>query len=378
MKIEKYITRWTEKGLISQAQANSIIEFEKNSPQSNWVLYGVAGVGITAIMAGVISIFAAGWEFIPPNVKLISYFIIQAGLGVIFLGQHQKPGLVREVVLALFGLFFLAGIGLVGQIYNLEGDGWGAILFWCILALPPALLAQSRLLPEVWHVGLGSAVLIWTFDRVGSKLEGLDAVLVAIAVAYLVHAVGFLRLTNFSLSEYFTRAAQRWSCLALIAAIIFANFLWYGVLSEEEIGYTRGIYALLIGLAAVLTVFWISNPPYDKKVRYAITAAFCTMTLYIALPIFTGMGDQHFAGSLGFALVWACIGAAAAFGDRRRLFDFATLVVALRAITVYFEVFGTLAATGLGLILSGGIILGVVLFWHKYRRKLATLLGAAL
>jgi len=35
---------------------------------------------------------------------------------------------VREGLIALFFLMFLAGIGLTAQIYNIKSDGWGGIL----------------------------------------------------------------------------------------------------------------------------------------------------------------------------------------------------------------------------------------------------------
>ena len=80
-------------------------------------------------------------------------------------------------------------------------------------------------------------------------------------------------------------------------------------------------------------------------------------------------------GCLLFLIAWAFAAGAAAAADRKRLFDFATLVIAVRFLTVYFEVFGSLAATGGGLILSGLVILGAAFLWNTGRKRAAELLG---
>ena len=53
----------------------------------------------------------------------------------------------------------------------------------------------------------------------------------------------------------------------------------------------------------------------------------------------------------------------------------ASLVIALRVVIVYFEVFGSLAMRGLGLIFSGIVILTISFMWHRFRVRVRQQLG---
>jgi hypothetical protein len=43
------------------------------------------------------------------------------------------------------------------------------------------------------------------------------------------------------------------------------------------------------------------------------------------------------------------------------------MVIALRLVVVYFEVFGSLAVTGVGLVFSGGLMIVSALYWNRLR-----------
>ena len=76
-------------------------------------------------------------------------------------------------------------------------------------------------------------------------------------------------------------------------------------------------------------------------------------------------------GCFLFLLPWASAAAVAAAMERKRLFDLAALVIGIRFIVVYFQVFGSLAVTGVGLIISGSVILGIAYLWYRYRGNVA-------
>jgi uncharacterized membrane protein len=91
-------------------------------------------------------------------------------------------------------------------------------------------------------------------------------------------------------------------------------------------------------------------------------------------PIYRPLEDSLTNQIVGCALfigAWSGAAAIAASMHRRRLFDFAAAVIAVRFIIVYFEVFGSLAATGLGLVTSGVVILGIAYLWYRFRRRVA-------
>jgi hypothetical protein len=108
-----------------------------------------------------------------------------------------------------------------------------------------------------------------------------------------------------------------------------------------------------------------------EHLTYAIWATLILSGILIIIPSFVDVGDQPILGCALFIAVWSGAAAIAAANERRRLFDAAALIIGIRFIVVYFQVFGSLAATGLGLILSGSVILGVAYLWYRYRGQVA-------
>jgi uncharacterized membrane protein len=53
------------------------------------------------------------------------------------------------------------------------------------------------------------------------------------------------------------------------------------------------------------------------------------------------------------------------------LLNFATAVIGIRILIVYFEVFGSLLGTGVGLVTGGMLTLGMVWLWVRKRREFA-------
>jgi len=55
-----------------------------------------------------------------------------------------------------------------------------------------------------------------------------------------------------------------------------------------------------------------------------------------------------------------------------RLFNLCINLIGLRFLIIYFQVFGSLATTGIGLIISGLIIIGAVVGWMAFKKYIAT------
>jgi hypothetical protein len=50
----------------------------------------------------------------------------------------------------------------------------------------------------------------------------------------------------------------------------------------------------------------------------------------------------------------------------KKLFNAMILLIGIRFLLIYFQVFRSLAYTGLGLIVSGLVIIGFVVVWYKF------------
>ena len=126
-------------------------------------------------------------------------------------------------------------------------------------------------------------------------------------------------------------------------------------------------------LAAVAVSF--SHYQLAPRVRRSLVAFIGALAIFLLVPPLIQTSGHKIIGCALFLLVWACVASAAAGSSRKRLFDFASFVIAARFVIVYFEVFGSLAATGVGLIISGLVILGAAYVWHNYRQRVAAVIA---
>lgn len=375
-QLQKKVASWVEQGLITTEQAAHIAAYEDREPDRPWTLYGIAGVGITALVTGVVSLIAANWDDIAPSVKLGCYFLLQAGVGYAFLRSAARPGLVRETWLTLFAPLLLGGIGLIAQIYNLHGDGWQALLLWLTITLPAVWLVQSWALVHGWTATTLLTSVIWASAYHNGDVPEFGRVCIVASVPAALLAVAFFSEHLATFNRFLRGAFVTWG----IAAVLFvgtpvANALWYNSPGVLQLGYLTFPWAALILAAAGA---WY-RPQATREVRLSTVALLLSCAVFSTLPLLVGDDSESTAvkifGAAGFFVTWVLAAAAAAYSHHKRWFDLASLVIAVRVVIVYFEVFGSLAMTGLGLIFSGIVILGIAFAWHRFRERVRQQLG---
>lgn len=365
LNVEKHLAVWVESGLLSSAQAAAIARFERDNGAGSWVIYGIVGIGVTTVATGVVSLIAANWDLIPGGVKIVAYFCLQSLVGAFFLSREKQKDVWREAALLLFALLFLSGIGLLSQVYHLAGNGWEALLLWLVITLPVALLAESRILAHIWVVTVVLTGILWTGSS-GAAFPGFaPRFMLTISLPILLTGFGFFAESFVRVPEPFRHATVHWGiALAVGAGSALGNFLWL----EPRPFLNSGQENLVIPWMAI--AFTMTAAYFRRKIATAILLF--VLGLYVTIPLVVhvellGPTPQKIVGAVGFLAVWSLAATAAALADYRRLFDIASLVIALRFIAIYFEVFGTLWSTGIGLILSGLVILGVAWSWHRFR-----------
>ncbi len=127
----------------------------------------------------------------------------------------------------------------------------------------------------------------------------------------------------------------------------------------------------------VAVVASLNRPQVPSRVRKATAALLVAIALYISMPFILPLSAMLLPEAreiLGIAL-WGIAAVAAATASMKRLFEVASFVIATRFIAVYFQVFGTLSTTGIGLIMSGGVIIGVAIVWNRGRRAISSKFG---
>lgn len=378
-RLEAQLRGWIQAGLITAEQAGAIAAFEGKKPERSWALYGVAGVGVTALATGLVSIVASNWDVIPPVVKLVVYFALLIGVGGLFLQHADRRGLGREAALMVFVTMLYAGIGLVAQIFHLQGDGWQAMAFWLVMTLPAACIAQARLVPHLWVWNLIGTNVVWfgaTFIhwRGGKpdELTAMTAGCVNIAAYYVLLGLVILRHGAFEVPHRLKEALSFW----LHGAFFFGASLLGTV--AGPLAYEREID----GIAALRSRLWIIVAGF---LIYALTRLLeprreqrhwrLVLALGLALLHLLAGGFGLHIGALGSAVLfivsWSALAAAAVGAGMKRAFDVLSFAIACRFVAIYFEVFGSMLSTGIGLIVSGLIIIGTAIVWHRFKDNVA-------
>ena len=165
--------KWVSEGLLSAEQETSILNYEqaeKKAVLGGYSLYGFLIVAAFCVGLGVIALIAANWPAISPLIKLLGYFLILICLGFAVLKMRDKSDLWFESLLILFMIFCLAGIGLIAQIYNMEGESHLAIFTWSAITLGVMLQARKSPALHIWIAGFYTACVLWGIQDLSNSL----------------------------------------------------------------------------------------------------------------------------------------------------------------------------------------------------------------
>lgn len=152
MKIsKKELEKLNKEGLITSQQVENIITYyqENNDNSKLWKrLFVIAGL---LIALGIILIIGANWAAIPNFIKIAVDFILFLALvyaDYYFITNNKKN--LSEVFLVI-SFFMVAGtIGLIAQVYNLDGGWFSFARFWMFLTIPFILLSKTFLINILW------------------------------------------------------------------------------------------------------------------------------------------------------------------------------------------------------------------------------------
>lgn len=381
ISFEKRLRAWVDNGLLTEDSAARIAAFERTRSGSHWGPYAIVGIGATALLTGLLSLVAANWESLSDTVKLGLYFSLQGGLGVLVARYEGKSGAPREACLALFAFAFLLGIALIGQLYHLSGPAYETLGFWLLLAFGPTCIANSGLLPIVWCLTALWAGGQWGVESLGIGSEFGRWCVVA-ALPFLMAAVG-LWFDGQSLGSGRFRSSLKGVGLGSLM-VIATPWLNSAVASGEDlVGEGGDVSYLVIPWLAVVAGVVASlrrerNAQFPRRLTAAlllVLAAWLTVPVVYPLKLVLSPVMLEILGAVAFLSVWAVAAAASARAGWRRLFDVCTLVIGARFVVVYFEVFGDMTMTGIGLIISGTVMLCAGLAWVRLRAPFERLLS---
>jgi len=366
MALEKKLESWLAAGLIDTAAADRIRTYEGDRDRP-YALWAIIGLGLFALALGVMLIVAANWDAITAPVKLgVHLAMTLAAAAAVWVGRSRAQFWFTEAALFVLGALVLAGIALHAQVYQLVGELWQPLLLWLGLMTPALLVAgTTRLTGYGW-----SMMLLWGVGALATEHDGSDVgelFVQSIAIA----SPAFLILVSLlprRASATFAVAVREIGIVALLGGASLAHFAWAEAVSQSEAGDT--VIRLALPAAVAAAAVWVGYRWREIPTRMLLPlVAWPTLAVAFATVLPHGDGwPPRLVGALGFGLMWGLVAEAASASGWRILFGVAIAAIAIRIFIVYFELFGSLATTGAGLIAGGLLLIALALGWRRVFR----------
>lgn len=365
MGLANKIDDWQAAGLLDPASAAAILQHEQGR-QRPVALFAVAGLGLLALALGILLLVAANWDDLGAALKLSVHvaLILAAAVGTL-LFQRRDAAWAGEGALFLLAALTLAGIALQSQVYQLTGPLWQALAWWAVLASPAILLlGRTRLTAYSLAAMLAALAVAYrtsATDRLGENLS--NALPAALILAALV-------LPRGARNAPFRAGLLE---IGLAATLILASLAHLG----WSFGITRGsawasatalIVAAVVVCGAVATTFRRLPRPDAELIAVILGGSLAAVLLALGVPHDDGP-VASFAGVLSYFALWGGVAALATRAGWHRLFRIAMAALAIRLFLIYFELFYSLAFTGVGLIFGGVLLIGLAWAWTRIVRR---------
>ncbi len=387
--IDKKLAVWEQQGLISSDQRDDILNFEQgDTPSSaNWWLYSLFILGAAIIGLGVISLIAANWAQIPDAIKLGADFGLLALIASGILWQYQRsPPYWFDALITAFIIICLATIGLIAQIYHIGGHWYHALLLWSVITFPLVLFARQLFVHFLWsslflHAAIWSSVDL----SAGNLSHAFQEIPALLLLAPLLAACLYGVAKRVTVLQYFRSSFFFWFQVSGLIALVTIDLIRSG---GEAQTFQMGWYLPAWIAAAFLAVLIITRADYRTLNKALLIAAIALLLLYFHPDILFNGGTRYTFGALESAerasfwqaddirapamtiLILFLYAIHAGNSGHQRSFNLITFLIGLRFVVLYFQAMGGLAATGVGLIVSGLMIIGIAWFWYSSRDHL--------
>lgn len=364
MSLERRLSNWIEAGLIDEAAAGRILAYEQRDrrPVLMWAL---AGLGLLAVALGVLLLIAANWDRIADWVKLGLHMLLLlgAGLGAWRAERHNRPWLT-EGLLFLFAGLAVGGIALQAQVYQLTGPQWQMLLVWLAIAGPALWLGGTTRLTGLLLVlmALAGPMLMaidnWRRDGFWLLAQGL-----AMAVPVLLVLASLLATAR---RPGFRQVLRQSGVAGILFGASIVHLVWADDLSAST-ALDNAIRLSPVLLAVVATV-WLARRDPAAFPQPLVVPLLVVPLLATVVALTIPHPDQilsRIVGIIVYGGLWALVARGAIKAGHNGLFATAVAAIAVRIFLVYLELFGSLAATGGGLVAGGLLLLALGWGWQR-------------
>lgn len=379
MKLEKKLEEWQRAGLLDAVTAERILAHEKGVARPV-VLYAIGGLGGVTIGIGIISVVAANWDGIGYRTKLAVDLALALALAAsVFLAEARRATLLREALVVVDYAFTLASLALLGQVYHLGTPDWVALCTWSALTVPLLLLSRTWFPAVMWVCGLMLTYTVsaqaWLDMRPWDAPADLALALSGVGPA-LLFAIGrapWLVTKRPQTARVFYVVG--WAFVLAAGALLPLSLYESTLYRSPGGGWGAALCLALLALPAAL--FHLSAPKSAKLARVGVLVMLAFIAVSLVVGLIMRHGELNLLGALVQLGFLGALGLTTAQLGMLRTFQLVTALIAARLLIVYFEVFGSMLDTGLGMITGGVLTLLLAWVWKRKSPRLAEQLRRA-
>lgn len=398
-QLEKLLAAAADRQIISSAASDQLLALAHEQDKQRGAL-GLAAVlgwlGGTVTALGVVLLVAANWDQIPDGVKIVGFLLLLGathGLGLWIRYTGRPLANTADALNFTGAALFIAGVGLIAQIYHLNARPPNGVFMWLLAIAPLAVLLRSGPITAltlfalaVWvhmegsfpasplqmpryftgqlmvELGLGVGLVGFSaFCRHAAEpVVGVMRAIGVLLLFYSLYAMGFYR--------HFSRVTTSGSIVLPVAMLGFGAVglaLGAARFDTASVWLRRRLVVLLavvLGVGAACLLADVGVLPRGRDLQFFNFGWYRHYDL------------AEWILSLAAWVVWFCLaGWCVAFGTktgRKDYVNIGVLAVGLGVMTRFFDLIGSMAETGT-LFVVGGLVL-LVTGWatEKWRRRL--------
>jgi uncharacterized membrane protein len=394
-KLYKFLESATEHEVISEDAAESLVKFSKSDEYENkgWFSLSSAlgGLGAFILCFGVSLIIAKNWNSFADLTKITGFLVL---LGTVHAGglmlSDKGYGKTAQALHFMGAGLIIAGIGLMGQMFQLYSNQGKSFLSWFVMIFPLAFLLRNGL---ILCLSLFAFILwgnTYIIDTISTHNDAKAMHLLTFNSAVCMAAVmGGLLL------KYFR--SDMWSYIqtpAMIALVFglyafgFSHNAGYIRLPEEVniISYTIALFAV----AACVYLYFNSKKNFDRYFLLAVGFNLIILLLLCSAFMFDLGREDHFKHfSFGWTrkiyylplivsvLSWIGYFALAFWGviygslnHHRWMLNCNIILIGVGVFTRFIDLVGNMLDTGIMFIVCGILLFAIGFALEKWRRKL--------
>jgi len=397
-KLSSLLGSAVEHHVVDKTNADALQNFASSGEweHKGWLSLSTAmgGLGALVLGFGIILMIASNWDSFGDIAKLIGFLTLLIGSHASgFALAHRGYEKMASKLHFLGAGLFIAGIGLIAQIFHLHSSAGTSYLVWAIAIAPLAFTLRNGSIAllsiiafYVWGITYIDHISTW--DK-----EWLAMMLFSSAVAFSTLMGGMvLRAKGSDMADQLTFPAA----VCVIGWLYFLGFTHeWSIYSLRE---GMGNSLLLILPMAVLAIgiacwLWLFNKDAQNRQRRMLLLALSTFVVsLVALCIMAafGAGDGHIEqwdfGRTKKLYIWPLFVSISAWisyfaitfwgaiygalNHKRWLLNGSVLLIGIGIFTRFLDLIGSMMDTGFAFIICGLFLLFLGFKLEKWRKNL--------